>query len=260
MTPPGKAALRFEGVSHTYRTPARTVEALRDVNLHCPPGGVTCVVGPSGCGKTTLLRLAAGLENPTAGSVRLGEQAIAAPRPEVGMISQEGTLLPWRKVLANVTLGLEIRGTARRVRIRRAMEALRTLGLSRSVAGSYPHELSGGMRQRVALAQMLCTAPEVLLMDEPFAALDEPTRYRLQEQLLELWKTTHRTILFVTHSLEEAVYLADRLVVLTDGRVHAVEDLCLPRPRDRFGEELVGVLRRLRERLGSADLSPSRSA
>ena len=204
--------IRFENIAKLYTTPARgDVWALRDVEFTCAEGKMTCVLGPSGCGKTTLLRLAGGLESPTSGKVYVNGQAVAGPGENIAMVSQEGDLLPWRRVLENVSLGLEIRGQKRAARKLRAMETINRLGLDATIAHSFPHELSGGMRQRVALARALCPNPRVLLMDEPFSRLDEPTRHRLQSELMDLWQGDRQTVLFVTHSIEEAVFLADRI-------------------------------------------------
>ncbi len=235
--------IRFDGVSKCFVTPARPqVWALRDFDLVCHAGQLTCVVGPSGCGKTTLLRLAAGLDMPTGGRVLVEGRHVDGPPEGIGLVSQEGTLLPWRRALANVALGLEIRGVGRAERRKRARAVLTRVHLSREVEHSFPHELSGGMRQRLALARALCPNPSMLLMDEPFASVDEPTRHHLQGELLQVWAADRQTILFVTHSIEEAVYLADRVVVMTFG--HTVADIAvdLPRPRDRLSDGFVGML------------------
>jgi len=245
--------IRFVSVSKCFRTETRgEVWAIRDFALTCTDGDLTCLLGPSGCGKTTLLRLAAGLDRPTSGQVYLNGGEVTAPRKEVGFISQEGDLLPWRMVLDNVALGLEIRGVPKAERHQQALAALRQARLSEAVAGCYPHELSGGMRQRVALARMLCVNPRLLLMDEPFARLDESTRHQLQDELLELWLADRRTILYVTHSLEEAVFLADRIVVMTAGAAPANLPVTLPRPRDRFSTAFLDLMRQVRQMLRAA--------
>jgi ABC-type nitrate/sulfonate/bicarbonate transport system ATPase subunit len=242
--------IRFQRVTRRFRTPSRpAVDALREVDLHGPPGRITAVVGPSGCGKTTLLRLAAGLDAPTSGRVCIGDRVVEGPDQAVGLLSQEGTLLPWRRVRENVELGLEVRGVGRRQRHRRAVETIRRVGLPGDVLRSYPHELSGGMRQRVALARALCPGPSVVLMDEPFASLDEPTRHRLQDEVLHQWQLDPRTVLLVTHDIEEAVTMADRVVVMTFGRPVAEVPVDLPHPRDRLGEDFVRVLLAVRRAL-----------
>ena len=246
-------AIRFESVSRRFDTPARgPVWALRDVTFAAAAAELTCVLGPSGCGKTTLLRLAAGLDSPTAGRVFQDGQPVAGPPSDIGLVSQEGSLLPWRRVIGNVALGLEINGVSRADRQARAQAALQRVALPEEVARSYPHELSGGMRQRVALARALCVNPRVLLMDEPFAAVDEPTRHHLQDDLLRVWAGDGQTILFVTHSLEEAVYLADRVLVMTFARTIADFRVDLARPRDRLSEPFVQTLVRIRRAFASA--------
>ncbi len=240
--------IRFEGVGKRYRTPGRgDVWALRDVDLVCPAGEMTCVLGPSGCGKTTLLRLAAGLEPPTAGTVRMNGTPAVGPSPGVGLVSQEGGLLPWRRVFGNVAFGLEVLGVGRAERRRRVRHCLERVHLPPGLERSFPHELSGGMRQRVALARALCPEPRVLLMDEPFGSVDEPTRHRLQDELVQLWREAGLTVLFVTHSLEEAVYLADRVVVMTFSRTVADILIDLARPRNRLADPFVETLISVRQ-------------
>lgn len=239
--------IRFVSVGKCFRTETRgEVWAVRDLNLDCAEGELTCLLGPSGCGKTTLLRLAAGLDRPTNGMVHLNGGKVSGPQKNIGFVSQEGDLLPWRTVLDNVALGLEIRGAPKRERHRQALAALQRVKLSGEVSGSYAHELSGGMRQRVALARALCINPSLLLMDEPFARLDELSRQQLQGELLGLWLTDPRTILFVTHSLEEAVFLADRIIVMTTGSAVADLRVALPRPRDRFSSSFLDIMRLIR--------------
>ncbi len=233
-------AIRFESVSKCFLAPVRgEVWALRDIDLACEAGKLTCVLGPSGCGKTTLLRIAAGLDQPTSGQVLVNCRCRAG-RP--GLVSQEGDLLPWRRALANVLLGLEVQSVPRAQRKARARAALRRVGLGEELEECFPHELSGGMRQRVAIARALCPNPRIILMDEPFASLDEPMRYRLQEELLALWAQDPRTIVFVTHSIEEAVFLADRIVILAEGRKVREFAIELPRPRDRLAAEFARLL------------------
>lgn len=232
-----------------FRTPGRgEVWAVRDFHLSCGDGGLTCLVGPSGCGKTTVLRLVAGLERPTTGEVRIDGRPVTGPRRDVGLVSQDNDLFPWRTVWQNVALGLELRGLARRERRQRALELLARVRLPAELATSYPQELSGGMRQRVALARALCVQPRILLMDEPFARLDEPTRHRLQDDLLDYWLAERRTLLFVTHSLEEAVFLADRIVLMAAGSIIDELEIPLPRPRVRTAPAFLELLQDLRRR------------
>jgi NitT/TauT family transport system ATP-binding protein len=222
---------------------------VRDFNLTCGEGELTCLVGPSGCGKTTLLRLAAGLEQPTAGWLAFNGREVERAGRHPGFVSQEGDLLPWRRVEDNVALGLEIRGVRRAERLKIARQALQRVGLPENVARSFPHELSGGMRQRVVLARVACLRPRALLMDEPFASLDEATRHRLQADLLDLWRAERQTLLFVTHSLDEAAFLADRIVVMTFAGIAADRRVHWPRPRDRFSPAFVALLAELRNTL-----------
>jgi ABC-type nitrate/sulfonate/bicarbonate transport system ATPase subunit len=228
----------FRDVHRRFVTDARgAIHALRGVTLTCSSGELTCVLGPSGCGKTTLLRLAAGLDRPDEGTVSVAGHNVG--QSDAAMVSQEGDLLPWDRAWENVALGPQLRGEPKRVRRAVALRAIRRMGMDRSVMNAYPHELSGGMRRRIAIARALCNHPRVLLMDEPFNGLDEPTRHRLQDRIVDLWRSDHRTILFVTHSSEEAVYLADRIVVMSSGSLVADVRNDLPRPRDRASDEFV---------------------
>jgi NitT/TauT family transport system ATP-binding protein len=224
-----------------------TVPALRGVSITTQPGEFVVVVGPSGCGKSTLLNIAAGMLRPDGGSASLDGKPITGPGPDRAMVFQEHGLFPWLTALANVEFGLKMAGVPKSERQDRAAEALKMVHLSQST-GKLIHELSGGMRQRVAIARALVMDPAVLLMDEPFAALDAQTRTLLHEQLQELWIRTRKTILFVTHSVGEAVRLADRIIVLHahPGRVRRQILVPLPHPRDFDGKqvtELVSMVR-----------------
>ncbi|MGH7387864.1 MAG: ABC transporter ATP-binding protein [Candidatus Rokuibacteriota bacterium] len=217
-------------VSVTFESHGRTVAALERISLEVASGEFLCVIGPSGSGKSTLLRVLAGLLRQSRGEVR-----IAADRPGTpltAMVFQEHALLPWRTVLDNVTFGLENRGVARAERDARAREMLAMVGLAR-FARHYPHQLSGGMKQRVGIARALANDPEVLLMDEPLASLDAQTRTIMQEEVLRIWATLGKTVVYVTHSLEEALLLGDRIVLLTarPGRVSQIFTVDLGRPR-----------------------------
>jgi NitT/TauT family transport system ATP-binding protein len=213
--------------------PERTV-ALEEFDLSVADGEFVALVGPSGCGKSTLLRLVADLDEPSSGSIRVCglRPAEARRQREFGIVFQSPVLYAWRDVLANVALPLEIAGLGRAERDARALEAIAQVGLG-DVADRYPRQLSGGMQQRVAIARALVTRPRVLLMDEPFGSLDELTRERLNLALLEIWRETGVTVVFVTHAIEEAVFLADRVAVLTPrpGRVAAVVEIEVARPR-----------------------------
>ncbi len=193
-----------------------------------------CILGPSGCGKTTLLRLIAGLDTATAGSIILGDEEIRGTSPKVGMVFQEYSLFPWRTVIDNIAFGLEMQGIPKDERHRIAERYLGLVNLSQ-FRDSFPSELSGGMRQRVAVARALALDPVLLLMDEPFGALDAQTRNMLQKELLDIWEATKKTIVFITHSVDEAVYLSDRIIVLSPrpGRICRIFPIDLQRPRDR---------------------------
>jgi NitT/TauT family transport system ATP-binding protein len=209
------------------------VEALRAINLQVADGEFVSLVGASGSGKTTLLRLVDGLQPPTSGEVLLDGRPIRGPAPDRGFVFQQDCLMPWRTVLDNVGLGLKLKGVGRRQREETSRRLLEIVGLA-DFARHYPHELSGGMRQRVNLARALAIDPEVLLMDEPFAALDAQTREIMQTELLKVWnQAARKTVLFVTHQIDEAVFLADRVVVFTvrPGRIKEVVPVDLPRPR-----------------------------
>ncbi len=211
-----------------------TVQALDKVSLDIGENNFICLLGPSGCGKSTLLRIIAGLEKSSDGTVlyRGGEQS--RPRREIGVIFQEYSLFPWRNVIDNVTFGLELAGLREGKRREQGKYYLDMVGLAK-YERAYPNELSGGMRQRVAIARALVNQPDVLLMDEPFGALDAYTRIRLQKNLLDIWEKDKKTVLFVTHSVDEAVFLADRIVVMSSnpGRILTERILDLPRPRSR---------------------------
>ncbi len=199
------------GVGMRYET---GVEALRDVSLEVPAGRLTSLLGPSGCGKTTLLKIVGGLVRPTAGEVWVAGRRVEGPGPERAFVFQDFALLPWATVLRNVAFGLELRGVARAAREAVARERIAEVGLA-GFEESYPHQLSGGMRQRVGLARALAVDAAIILMDEPFSSVDEQTRRKFQEELLLLLQDRQKTVLFVTHSIEEAVYLSDRIVLLT---------------------------------------------
>jgi NitT/TauT family transport system ATP-binding protein len=208
--------LSLEGLSKAFveKKSGNTLEVLENIDLEVERGGITCVVGPSGCGKTTLLRLMGGLELPSAGRVLFEGEPVTGPGPERGMVFQEYALFPWRTVVKNVSFGLEVEGMARDETRAKADEYLQVVGLS-GHDDLYPRELSGGMKQRVAIARTLAVEPRILLMDEPFASLDAQTRNGMQEFLVGLWQATGKTIVFVTHSVDEAVYLGHDIVGLS---------------------------------------------
>jgi NitT/TauT family transport system ATP-binding protein len=231
-SPAGLAArIRLTGITKTFDTRGRVVEAVQATSLEIPDGQFVCLVGPSGCGKTTLLRIVAGLEQPTTGTIDVRRSA--ADRPLNAMIFQQESLFPWKTVWENVEFGLRVRGIPRAERRDRTADWLRKVGLHR-FGTSYPYQLSGGMKQRVSIARAFALDPEILLMDEPFAALDQQTKLLLQEELLRVWSDTGKTVLFVTHNIDEATVLGDRVVVMTahPGRIKAEVAVELGRPRD----------------------------
>jgi NitT/TauT family transport system ATP-binding protein len=237
--------LVIKNLSQSFtRDDGSTLTAIDHLDLTVSDKEFVCVLGPSGCGKTTLLRIIAGLDTATGGEVLLDSERITGPNPKVGIVFQEYSLFPWRNVLDNVAFGLEMRGMEREDRYRIARQYLDLVGLS-SFAESYPSELSGGMRQRIAVARALALDPVVLLMDEPFGALDAQTRNKLQHELLGIWEKTKKTIIFITHSVDEAVYLADRIVALTPrpGRVCETVWVDEPRPRERTSVEFAKLRR-----------------
>ncbi|MDI3539397.1 MAG: sulfonate transport system ATP-binding protein [Methanolobus sp.] len=213
--------------------------ALDNVSLDIEDKEFVCFIGPSGCGKTTLLRIVSGLDLPDAGEVFVDNERILSPGPKRGMVFQEYSLFPWKSVMDNIIFGPQMRGIKKKDAIEEAQKYLELVGLEQ-FRDSYPHELSGGMKQRVAIARALANEPEVLLMDEPFGALDAQTRNTLQHELLSIWQKKNITILFVTHSVDEAVFLADRIVIMTarPGKIKEVIKVDIPRLRDRTSLEV----------------------
>ena len=210
-----------------------SVTALENFSLEVRGGEFVSIVGPSGCGKSSFLNIVLGLIRPEHGEICINGVGITGPGQERAMVFQEFGLLPWRTVTTNVELGLELKGVSPAQRKQQATELIKLVGLN-GFESHYPHELSGGMKQRVGLARALATDPEVLLMDEPFAALDAQTRDLMQAELLQIWERTKKTVLFVTHSIEEAAYLSDRVIVMTarPGRTKDIIGIDLPRPRE----------------------------
>lgn len=227
--------LQLVGVhKHFPNGDGEPIRAVEDMNLTIGKNEFICLVGASGCGKTTALRMVAGLEKPSQGEIRLNGKPVEGPGPERSVVFQRYTLYPWRTVLDNVAFGLEVQGVGKKARRERALDFLALVGLS-EYANSHPHQLSGGMRQRVAVARSLAADPDVLLMDEPFGALDALTRNTLQKELTRIWEEERKTILFITHSIREAVMLADRVAVMSSnpGSIREIIDIDLPRPRDQ---------------------------
>jgi NitT/TauT family transport system ATP-binding protein len=225
--------LELSEISMLYSQRGQRFAALRDVSLQIQKGEFIAIVGASGCGKTTLLRIVDGLIKPTLGQVCVDGQLVTRPGPDRGFVFQQDALFPWRTVLDNIIFGLEVQGKKKREALQRADELVRLVGLT-GFEQHFPHELSGGMRQRANLARALTIDPDILLMDEPFASLDAQTRELMQSELLRVWRSNRKTVMFVTHQIDEAVYLADRVVVMTSrpGQVKAILEVDIARPRD----------------------------
>jgi NitT/TauT family transport system ATP-binding protein len=243
-------AIEIRDVGQTFRTTGAEVVALSQVSLEIKPGRFVVLVGPSGCGKSTLLMMLAGLREPTSGSILINGTPITKPDPDrVGVVFQEASLFPWLTAEENVEFPLALRRVAKAERRTKAEEALKLVGLE-GFGKRHPHELSGGMKQRVSIARGLVQDPPVLLMDEPFAALDEQTRMTMGDELLRIWAATGKTVVFVTHSLTEAVYLADEVVVMSARPGRIVDHLQVSLPRPRTYEMLSGdVFGSLRDRI-----------
>lgn len=253
--------LVVDRVSHTFAAsdPARAVQALSDIRLEIREGEFLAVVGPSGCGKSTLLEIMAGLLRPTEGEVRIRGEVVRGPHPDIGVVFQEDSTFPWLTTLENVEFGLKMRGVPPKARRQAAMEMIELVGL-RGFEHHFPHQLSGGMRQRVAIARTLVLQPRIILMDEPFGALDAQTRLAMGDELLRICDRLHATVFFVTHDIAEAARLADRVVLMSarPGTVRQVLENPLPRPRE-FAQvatrpefnQLVGTLwEQLRQEVG----------
>ena len=243
--------LEVKGLTKEFETSSVTLTALKDISFQTHKREFVCVIGASGCGKSTLIRLLAGLETPTRGDVLLDGRVVRGPGPDRGMVFQGYTLFPWRTVKKNVMFGMEMAGRGRMPAEEEAMQWIELVGLTR-FANSYPHQLSGGMKQRVAIARALANQPRILLMDEPFGALDAQTRAKMQAYLMEIWKNIDITILFITHDLDEAVYLADRILVLKahPGEVQELIEVPVPQPRSPqqfLSPEFLATKKRLEE-------------
>jgi NitT/TauT family transport system ATP-binding protein len=248
----GGGSIEFVNVTKVFEGAQRIV-AVDDINLRIEPGTFVSIIGPSGCGKSTALGIAAGLIALSGGSVLLNGKPVATPGADRGVVFQQYANLPWRTVIENIALGPKIRGVPRRERREIAQQFIEMVGLS-GFEDHYPRELSGGMQQRVAIARVLANDPEVILLDEPFGALDAQTREILQEEIIRIWSATKKTIMHVTHNIEEAVFLADRVIVMTarPGKIKATVDIDVPRPRGEMDRatrvryvELVDQIRHL---------------
>jgi len=244
--------IEIKDVSLVYDTPGGKVPGVKDVSIHVNASEFLCIVGPSGCGKSTLLNIIAGFLSPAAGEISIGGKPVTGSGMDRGVVFQDfAQLFPWRTALGNVAFGLEMKGVPKDERDKIAREQLRLVKLEKFSA-SYPHHLSGGMQQRVAIARALAYNPSVLLMDEPFAALDAMTRDDMQRLLADVWRETRKTVIYVTHNVAEAVYLADRVVVMSahPGTVKAVMKIDIPRPRDPLSVDFVECQKELLRHLG----------
>src|ERR1700732_3137250 len=244
--------IEIRDVTLVYDTPGGKVPGVENVNFNVDTSEFLCIVGPSGCGKSTLLNIVAGFLSPTAGEIRIGGAPVKGYGMDRGVVFQDfAQLFPWRTALGNVAFGLEMQGMPKAEREAIALEQLRLVKLE-NFARSYPHHLSGGLQQRVAIARALAYNPSVLLMDEPFAALDALTRDDMQWLLADVWRETRKTVIYVTHNVAEAVYLADRVIVMTPhpGTVKAQVPITLPRPRDPLSVDFLGFQRELLRHLG----------
>ena len=246
--------IEYDGVRKIYNSGDDEVVALEEVTFHVSEGEFVTVVGRSGCGKSTLLKITSGLLPATAGAVRVAGALVRGPLTNIGVVFQAPVLLAWRKALDNVLLQIEARGLDVAAYRKRALELLELTGL-KGFEGKYPNELSGGMQQRVSISRALIHDPPLLLMDEPFGALDAITRDEMNLELLRIWQEAKKTLLFITHSIPEAVFLGDRVVVMTPrpGKVAEIISIDLPRPRltaVRDDPKFIGYVRKIRERLG----------
>ena len=235
-------SIEIKNINKSFDGRGKNLSVLEDINLTVNDGELVCLLGPSGCGKTTLLRLIAGLDHPTSGEIIANGELVEKPSGDRAVIFQQYSLFPWLTVLKNVTFGLEISGGSKEENIQAAERYLKSVGLL-EFKDSYPHELSGGMKQRVAIIRSLLNHSPILLMDEPFSALDMQNRHKLQEQLIGVWKRFENTIIFVTHDVDEAVYLADKIVLLdkNPGKIAEVIEVDLERPRKRDSQEFLKI-------------------
>jgi NitT/TauT family transport system ATP-binding protein len=241
-----EVVLSIKDLHKSFKKDDGELVAIDDFNLDIKNGEFVCVLGPSGCGKTTLLRIIAGLEEPTRGTILLNNKEITGPGSDRGMVFQEFGLFPWRNVRKNIEFGLEIRKIAKEEKKKISDKYIDLVGL-KGFETSHPNELSGGMKQRVGIARALANNPEILLMDEPFGALDAQTRNLMQKELLRIWSETKKTVVFITHSVDEAVFVADRVVVMSarPGRIRYIFDVEWERPRDRASVEFASLRKKI---------------
>ena len=235
-------SIEIKNINKSFDGRGKNLSVLEDINIEINDGELICLLGPSGCGKTTLLRLIAGLDQPTSGEIIANGEVVEKPSGDRAVIFQQYSLFPWLTVIQNVTFGLEISGGSKEENIQAAERYLKSVGLL-EFKDSYPHELSGGMKQRVAIIRSMLNHSPILLMDEPFSALDMQNRHKLQEQLIGVWERFENTIVFVTHDVDEAVYLADKIVLLdkNPGKIAEVISVDLERPRKRDSLEFLKI-------------------
>lgn len=235
-------SIKIKNINKKFKTNEKEIIALNNINLEIEDNELICILGPSGCGKTTLLRLIGGLEKSESGEIIENGELVEKPSRERGFVFQQYSLFPWLNVLNNVMFGLEIAGHPKEENIRRAKKYLEAVGLE-GAEELYPHELSGGMKQRVAIIRSLVNKTKTLLMDEPFSALDMQNRHKLQEELIRIWNKTNNTIVFVTHDVDELVFLSDRIVIMSKdpGEIKEIFENNLPRPRKRETEEFIEI-------------------
>ncbi|UTB32199.1 MAG: ABC transporter ATP-binding protein [Methanobacterium sp. ERen5] len=237
---------KIKKVNKNFQNKTMEMEILKNIDLTIEDGEFLVLLGPSGCGKTTLLRMIAGLDFPSSGTITDNDVPVLNPSPERGFVFQQYSLFPWRTVLDNVAFGLEVKGIDAEERYEKAKNYIEMVGLSAFIE-SYPNQLSGGMKQRVAIARALVNEPDSLLMDEPFAALDVLSRHKLQKEIIQIWQQETKTIIFVTHNVDEAVFLADRILVFSErpGRIIQTLKIEQERMRDRTSEEYLDIKRKI---------------
>lgn len=247
-------SIEVKDINKSFKTNKKNLEVLKDINLHIDNGKFVCLLGPSGCGKTTLLRLIAGLDKPTSGEIIADGEVVKKPSGDRAVIFQQYSLFPWLSVIDNVMFGLNLNNKSKEENLKHAETYLERVGLS-EFKDAYPHELSGGMKQRVAIIRSLLNHAPILLMDEPFSALDMQNRHKLQKQLIGVWKRFENTIVFVTHDVDEAVYLADEIVIMdkNPGKIKEVFHVDLERPRNRGSPEFLEIQDQVVSKLDSWD-------
>ena len=248
MASPPRIKIECKGINKSFMAPSGQLRVLENVSFAIPDNEFVVLLGPGQCGKTTLLNCIGGLIAPDSGEVLLNGKPLEGPGPDRGIVFQQYALMPWKTVEENVAFGLAIKGIEKKERLEKAKKYISLVGLD-GFEKSYPHELSGGMRQRVGIARAYTNDPDVLLMDEPFGALDAQTRYAMEKELLSIWEKDKRTVLFVTNNIEEAIYLGDRVIVMTKmpGRIKSEHPITIPKPRDYTNPDFLSWRKRISE-------------